>query len=573
MISLHTSTDITLHSKSTLEKNRAYTHSPLTINPCEPRASPSPPSLLRTRPARTPPFACHETRAPLSLAAQRTSPLRLPTPQPPTQYTFASRLSHIDTDPATSLLRASHSSWCRPGVAPSSVLRRLRPCTWVTESECSLFSPNERNYLALSAPGSARTSRLSVRESCLECDIKAVRSPVRSPPAPPIMHMCGRLLPLRGKALPASAAPRPWRGCLAGVRTRRAPSRPKPVARARQRGARSALLGGNAPLKSLYSIRPGEQGEYTIVRALYFNSHSLAGLLNRRVGGRKGELNGDLLQRRGLSLLAYSTCCKLFGSTGNCFCGAVYHCHANATAEGSGEQQRGNDLRRQPLDPSERPPCISAEQWSRCIHLNAPQSQLHSRAAEERDMDRPGCAVGREAVGAHAQCRQGHLPEEPVDACVSLGPLAVKCEVEMEPLEETAGTQDEGTGRDGYRLQRQLPFAESIFEAGSSVAGSACGLYVGEDRTPAIHRPAVTGSSKRNAERPASHCAVHKSASAPKKRPQTHAHRRSGRGRTIISYHSGSGGGAGGDGAADNLSAGHPPQVPLVRVQLRVPAE
>eukprot|EP00964_Phaeocystis_antarctica_P102247 scaffold67627_cov82-Phaeocystis_antarctica.AAC.1 len=82
-------------------------------------------------------------------------------------------------------------------------------------------------------------------------------------------------------------------------------------------------------------------------------------------------------------------------------------------------------------------------------------------------MDRPGCAVGREAVGAHAQCRQGHLPEEPVDACVSLGPLCVKCEVKMEPLEETAGPHGEGTDRDGYRSERQLPFAESIFEGQS----------------------------------------------------------------------------------------------------------
>eukprot|EP00964_Phaeocystis_antarctica_P042220 scaffold24181_cov38-Phaeocystis_antarctica.AAC.1 len=60
----------------------------------------SPPSLLRTRPARTPPFTCHGTRAPLLPAVQRTSPLRLPTPQPPTQYTFTCRLSHTQSPAA-----------------------------------------------------------------------------------------------------------------------------------------------------------------------------------------------------------------------------------------------------------------------------------------------------------------------------------------------------------------------------------------------------------------------------------------------------------------------------------------
>ena len=208
--------------------------------------------------------------------------------------------------------------------------------------------------------------------------------------------MCGRLLPLRGKALhpparrcgpgaavqPASALDEPPRGpspqpALGSARRSSSLPSSKMAARAAQAALSSAAT-RHSSLSTRYAL---ENTESTIVRALYFNSHSLAGLLNRRVGGRNGELNGDLLQRRGLSLLAYSTCCKLFGSTGNCFCGAVYHCHANATAEGSGEQQRGSDLRRQPLDPSERPPCISAEQWSRCIHLNAPQSPVKGTRA------------------------------------------------------------------------------------------------------------------------------------------------------------------------------------------------
>ena len=156
----------------------------------------------------------------------------------------------------------------------------------IASVECSLFSPeyNEKNYLALSAPHARRGFRFESRASSVilkPCSRLCGRLlPLRS-------CMCGRLLPLRGKALPAclpaSAAPRPRRGCLAGVRTRRAASRPKPAARARQRaapvlaafletgsegGKGSALLGGNAPLESLYSIRPGEHGEYNRSRAL-----------------------------------------------------------------------------------------------------------------------------------------------------------------------------------------------------------------------------------------------------------------------------------------------------------------
>ena len=85
----------------------------------------SPPSLLRTRPARTPPFACHETRAPLLPAAQRTSPPRLPTPQPLPQYTFASRLSHRVLQPAccASLTLFADFFHCRRVVC--AVLSRL----------------------------------------------------------------------------------------------------------------------------------------------------------------------------------------------------------------------------------------------------------------------------------------------------------------------------------------------------------------------------------------------------------------------------------------------------------------
>ena len=95
---------------------------------------------------------------------------------------------------------------------------------------------------------------------------------MRSPPA----------LPRQGPA-PASAAPWPPRGRAAGARLRRASSGLEAVAGARQRaapglaalledggegGTGGALLGGNAPLESLYSIRPGEHGEYNRSRAL-----------------------------------------------------------------------------------------------------------------------------------------------------------------------------------------------------------------------------------------------------------------------------------------------------------------